>query len=44
MKKLYSCSALDFSCPYYEQGFCNLENPKEECDEFFFEFEEEEEE
>lgn len=28
------CPADDFTCPYYKSGFCRLDNPEEECDEF----------
>lgn len=33
--ELPCCPAEDFSCPYYEQGFCTLKNCKTECDEWY---------
>ena len=35
------CPADDFSCPYYKEGECTIENPREECDEFAYYDEEE---
>lgn len=38
---LYECPTDDFTCPYFqsandvENGFCTLENPYNECDEFY---------
>ena len=28
------CPDDDFSCPYYEDGYCTLEHPEEDCDAF----------
>ena len=37
------CPVLDFTCPYYEQGYCTLENPAEECDDYAMRYDNEEE-
>ena len=37
------CPVLDFTCPYYEQGYCTLENPAEECDDYAMMYDDEEE-
>lgn len=37
------CPVLDFLCPYYEQGYCTLENPAEECDDYAMRYDDEEE-
>lgn len=37
------CPVLDFTCPYYEQGYCTLENPAEECDDYAMRYDDEEE-
>lgn len=29
------CPADDFTCPYYKDGYCGLENAEQECDEFY---------
>lgn len=29
------CPADDFTCPYYVNGCCDLENAEQECDEFY---------
>lgn len=42
MKNL--CPTNDFSCPYEYKGWCILEHPEYECDDFMFYNEEEEEE
>ena len=44
MKKIVECPVLDWTCPYYENGECQLENCEEECDAFYEYWEEEEEE
>lgn len=32
------CPLSDWECPYYhESGICLLDNPKEECDDFYAE-------
>lgn len=36
------CPAYDYECPYYEDGWCNLEDAKTQCDEFYGLEEEEE--
>lgn len=35
------CPVLDFTCPYYEQGYCTLENPAEECDDYAMRYDDE---
>lgn len=37
------CPSLDFTCPYYEQGYCTLENPAAECDDYAMRYDDEEE-
>ena len=37
------CPTLDFTCPYYEQGYCTLENPAAECDDYAMRYDDEEE-
>ena len=45
MKKVYDCPVDDYTCPYWQKdGTCGLHNPTEECDEFMWYEEEEEEE
>ena len=43
MKKIIECPVLDWTCPYYHKGECQLENAEEECDAFYDDFCEEEE-
>lgn len=38
--KMRGCPTLDFSCPYYFQGFCSLDNPEQECEDMMLELEE----
>ena len=35
--KLIVCSVNAIDCPYYGNGLCHIANPEEECDEFYFE-------
>lgn len=35
MKDKIYCPANEFECPYYKKGECCLENPIEECDDFW---------
>ena len=44
MKKIVECPVLDWTCPYYHKGECQLENAKEECDAFYGMEEDEDEE
>lgn len=37
------CPVFDFTCPYYERGYCTLENPIEECDDYAMMYDDEEE-
>lgn len=39
--KMRGCPTLDFSCPYYFQGFCSLDNPEQECEDMMLEDEDE---
>lgn len=32
---MYTCD--DFTCPYYKDGICTLENPQDECENFYME-------
>lgn len=32
----YGCE--DWTCPYYEDGVCTLEDPTQDCDEYFMQF------
>ena len=34
MKIKYYCLTEDCECPYYKNGFCELDNPEEECDDY----------
>ena len=34
-KKIY-CPANGWDCPYYKKGECGIENPLEECDDFSY--------
>lgn len=35
MKTIY-CPTSDWNCPYYNQGgICMLDNPAEECDDYY---------
>lgn len=34
MKKI-ECPVYDYECPYFKSGYCELENPKDECDAFY---------
>lgn len=43
MKKIVECPVLDWTCPYYHKGECQLENAEEECDAFYEYWEEEDE-
>lgn len=42
----YNCPVDDWACPYYNEGFCKLDNPWLYCDDFidFLRDENEEEE
>lgn len=43
MEKNYQmkgCPTLDFACPYFYQGFCQMDNPEQECEDMMFELEE----
>ena len=42
--KIIECPVLDWTCPYYHKGECELENAKEECDAFYGEEGDEEDE
>lgn len=42
MKKIVECPVMDWTCPYYHKGECELENAEEECDAFYEYWEEEE--
>lgn len=35
MKKIVECPVMDWTCPYYHKGECELENAEEECDAFY---------
>ncbi len=37
------CPSNDFDCPYYGEGLCHIAEPEEECDEFYFEEDDDEE-
>ena len=41
-KPIY-CPSNDFDCPYYGKGLCHIAEPEEECDEFYFEEDDDEE-
>lgn len=34
MSKTRYCLCEDSSCPYYNKGWCDLEHPEEECDDY----------
>ena len=36
MKKEIECPAVDETCPYFKNGKCTLENPKEECEDYYY--------
>ena len=42
----YLCPEEDFTCPYYNwnTGKCELENPKEDCDDYAFAYFDDDEE
>lgn len=41
----YVCPGWNFGCPYYSQGFCKMDNPLEECDDYaYYNYEYEDEE
>lgn len=41
----YVCPGLSFDCPYYSQGFCEIDNSLEECDDYaYYNYEYEDEE
>ena len=33
--KIY-CPVNDWNCPYYKYGECGIENPVDECDDFVY--------
>lgn len=38
--RMKGCPTLDFACPYFYQGFCQMDNPEQECEDMMFELEE----
>lgn len=32
---MIKCPASDWECPYYQDGYCFIDNPKENCDCFY---------
>lgn len=43
MAYTHECPVNDQLCSYFDNGNCNLEDPEFECDAFFIDFDEEEE-
>lgn len=41
--QMKGCPTLNFTCPYWFQGFCSLDNPEQECEDMMFEFKDEDE-
>jgi hypothetical protein len=39
-----ACPVCDMDCPYFALGYCKLENPQEECDDYAMYWESEENE
>lgn len=31
------CPSMDIACPYNDDGYCTLENPDENCDDYYAE-------
>ena len=37
------CPSSDWTCPYYNQGWCEMDMPEVECDDYMYYSEEDEE-
>lgn len=40
--QMKDCPTLDFTCQYFYKGFCQMDNPEQECEDMMLELELEE--